>query len=1179
MENKKRKQHTVKPGLILVVAWIMAASLVFSISAATSDSGSSNGIAWSWQATKTGKTEAGGSGSANVTVTVAESADTTTYTLVYMIGATSHAQTVTNDTDCWGNATTTWNQDASDVTVTATITNNTGSPLKVGGVSIEKGLAIVGVDSENTTISVGGTFTIQLTASAPSDANDEENTTTNNATDTVTITLSTVSNLKVTYYGATNASYTYNGVTLDGASISTTVEVSPDETITLPSAPTVTSGTFAGWRIGHDGSLLDAGATVTVNNDTSIYPVITVEGQVAPFTVNDTPYMFWTDAAKAAGSSGTIILNQTYKLPTTSAANGVSPAGSPYITITGEKVNYIIPNGVKLLIPYSTDNATSGGNFDTKPDTDTTSDAFANSQYVWIELTVPNNTAITCYGQICVDSTIFMVTLYSGSPTGPYGRIVLEEGATLNMKSGGVMYCYGYITGVWDSTSKTYTTGTVTAESGSTIYESFQALGWRGGSLMSKWNSSGAKSFAFADYAVQNIEANLSVQKGATLNFVASTKGYQVEGTFIGNGSGFFQMGEGASVYRSYDPHNNRIRYDLYGNATVANISLSLERIGSIDSKDYILGVNHSMDIVVKEGAEVELKYNFKLMPGSTITIENKARVTVSQNLYIYDTDDYVIDGQTYAHHQSYTWLKSVPVCYISATGYTSNGFTSNGGGFANGISQISSSTPSGKIVVNGDLTINGAVFTTSQGGTSADKIITGTGTITNNSTTATGVKTGVLDEAFTVYASSASVTLHDKAVTPAVGLIAGLSTSDTDYRCFEAGKTYYGSEDGYWYQYTVSTQVPGGTSQIVGYVGNGSTITFDDSNVATGLTAANGSFTYKPNGYVVTGVTGGEDNVEYTDNENGTYTVTTVTADATLTCLIKIMATNIKAGDGLDLYFYVLQSAIEDSDYQAVLTRSYAGADPEAVTIGFADWEAVTNSGTAYYRFCYSDIAAKEMTDEVNVVIKVGDTQVSNSCTESIRNYALRTFGTGTDELDTALMDMLNYGAAAQTYFGYNTDNLANAEDDGGIIAKYAGSATQADTVIPENNLFKGENLVAVSVSAKNKLMLTFYFSNITPDMTATITYTNHSGANVSYEVLGSDFIEYNGWYGIDITGLAIADGRQVVSCEVKNDGTLVASAKDSVEGYIARNYQDGEFVVLDMLIRFVNSAYNLFH
>jgi len=619
---------------------------------------------------------------------------------------------------------------------------------------------------------------------------------------------------------------------------------------------------FYGWQ--SSSGQLSTASTYTYNptSDSTIWPLFVKTGS-AMYSVTSSGtnyYGFLDEAATAANPGGTVVVHQS----------GIVYGSS------GTTIN--IPAAVKLLVPYSAANATAGGNFDEKPDMTTTS--YYNTQSTNIQLTVPTGTIINCAGKICVDGQVFADTLYSGCPAGPHGRIVLESGSALNMKSGSTLYAWGYITGV--ASNGSYSTGTVTAESGSTIYESFQALGWRGGNLMKKWmNSSSSRGFAFADYALQNIEANLQINNEATLKFTTSLEGSgtnaQVAGTFVSNSSGFLQMGTNGSVLRTYDPYNNRIRYDLYGTMNVANIKMTLASLGSVDSQEYILGLNHSMDIVINSKANITMLYDYKIMPGASVTIIEGGKATVNGDVYIYDTADYVIDGLTYAHHQSYTWLKSVPVSYIAATGYKSDGFNKKW----EGISMISASTPSGKVVVNGELLIasTGGIYTSSNGGQTANKVITGTGTIINNSKAAS-IVTDQLDEAKTIYnnALSQSVEDHNKTVTPAVGLIKGLSANASDYRCFEAGKTYYGNSDGYWYEYTVSTITNGGESQLVAQVGNGSTISFNSSNVASSLSAANAVYTFTADGY----------NVETSNGtlteENGVYSITNITEDITIT-------------------------------------------------------------------------------------------------------------------------------------------------------------------------------------------------------------------------------------------------------------------------------------------------------
>ena len=621
--------------------------------------------------------------------------------------------------------------------------------------------------------------------------------------------------------------------------------------------------------------------SVTAENGTKVEGSVTfsnvepavskVPSDCAAYSYNGTVYNYLDKAIDAATTNGgTITVTTSGKVYHSSVETDESYASKTF--------TFNIPSNVNLLLPY----ASGVSNFDEKPDMSGTSKFYYNTQSVNSQLTVPAGTTINCSGKICVDSQVFADTLYSGCPGGPHGRIVLENGAALNMKSGSTMYCWGYITGVASNSS--YTTGTVTAESGSTIYESFQALGWRGGSLMKLWmNSNSAKSFAFSDYALQNIESNLHIDNGATLKFVTSLEGSgtnaQVAGTFAGTSTGFLQMGTTGSVLRTYDPYNNRIKYNLNGTMNVANVEMTLASLGGVDSKNYIFGLNHSMDLVINSGANITMLYDYKIMPGASVTINAGGKATANGKVYIYDTADYVIDGLTYAHHQSYTWLKSIPVPYIAATGYKSDGF---GQVWNQGISQISASTPSGKVVVNGELTIasTGGAYTSSNGGKTANKVITGTGTIINNST-ATGIVKDQLDEAKTTYANAlnggSKIEDQNKVATPVVGLIKGLSTSATDYRSFTTG-TYHGSADGYWYQHTVSTVTDGGEPVQVAQLGNGYAISFDSSNVASGLTKANVSYTFTADGYEVEASNG------TLTEENGTYVLTDITEDTVVT-------------------------------------------------------------------------------------------------------------------------------------------------------------------------------------------------------------------------------------------------------------------------------------------------------
>lgn len=306
---------------------------------------------------------------------------------------------------------------------------------------------------------------------------------------------------------------------------------------------------------------------------------------------------------------------------------------------------------------------------------------------------------------------------------------------------------------------------------------------------------------------------------------------------------------------------------------------------------------------------------------------------------------------------------------------------------------------------------------------------------------------------------------------------------------------------------------------------------------------------------------------------------------------LFDIVSSSIAVQDGLDMYFYVEKADLyTNEEYYAVVTKEFASdyyVDGELVTevtekIFFEDWD---DYDSTRMRFCFSDISAKEMTDNITAVVYYADNDgnaandivASNVRIDSIEDYTLRTLK-GTEDTDgklrTALVDMLIYGAECQKHFDYNQSALATAQ--AGEYLQYATGTTPSSESDPS-----GTNFVASSVSAKNKLMYTFFFSGITDEqlesLTATVTYTDWTGKSHTLDpISGADFYKYPNadWYGVDVEGLSMVDGRQKVNCTVKNGSDVVAEGVDSVEGYVARaGGSEAESVYVEML-SFVDSA-----
>ena len=308
-----------------------------------------------------------------------------------------------------------------------------------------------------------------------------------------------------------------------------------------------------------------------------------------------------------------------------------------------------------------------------------------------------------------------------------------------------------------------------------------------------------------------------------------------------------------------------------------------------------------------------------------------------------------------------------------------------------------------------------------------------------------------------------------------------------------------------------------------------------------------------------------------------------------------EIYASSLRAGDSLKLYFYVQANRLTEplENYKAVITRYREGVESASEEILASDW---TQFSESLYRFSYDGIAAKEMTDDLRVIIyKQVDTEweeITDPVTESVTGYAVRYLkkalasaadGSKDEALRTTLVDLLCYGAAAQTEFGYNTGKLANAD-----ITDYLQYASQ--NVKPDKIANTGLTYFTGStVTLKNSLIYTFYAKDTALGKTVKITYTDHYG--VDHELtktiteavsISSNSVTY---YGVQVNNLSIADGRQVITCELMDGDTVLETVYGSVQDYAYTQLADGGTndaelkAAVQALMNFIDSAYNYFH
>ncbi len=291
-------------------------------------------------------------------------------------------------------------------------------------------------------------------------------------------------------------------------------------------------------------------------------------------------------------------------------------------------------------------------------------------------------------------------------------------------------------------------------------------------------------------------------------------------------------------------------------------------------------------------------------------------------------------------------------------------------------------------------------------------------------------------------------------------------------------------------------------------------------------------------------------------------YTVTVTDIDVvqeiTLTEQIGFVGSRLNLGDALDIFFGVLESKLDpEEDYYAVVERSYADGSkallpPEEVIVDMDDWSY--DSATGAYMIEYSGVAVKEMCDAFTVVLyrKSDNAAISTEWNDSISAYCQRYINQSTTQAKekTMVVNLVNYGAAAQVYFGYDETNLANSW----LTDAQKLYATETPTDFADRRV-QGANYLGTALNLESRTMLSFLFANVTSDMYAEISYTDHRGNQKSDTIQGSAFRQEGANKIIDVNTLALAEYASMVTVVIYDaDGNEVARAQDSIDSYLAR-------------------------
>ncbi len=308
-------------------------------------------------------------------------------------------------------------------------------------------------------------------------------------------------------------------------------------------------------------------------------------------------------------------------------------------------------------------------------------------------------------------------------------------------------------------------------------------------------------------------------------------------------------------------------------------------------------------------------------------------------------------------------------------------------------------------------------------------------------------------------------------------------------------------------------------------------------------------------------------------DNGDGTYGVKVGAS---------VYGSTVNLGSALGMKFFVEKNVLlavmaANGDetlegYYAVITRTYADGTTDTQTV--TNWIEYDYSGKEtmpLYVFGYGNINAKEMIDMMSFqVFDAEGNAITEVYTDSIQAFTMRSVAheeakaSPSASLLKLLVDMLNYGAAAQTYETYAVDNLANSK----LTEAQKAYGTASETAVPDDN----DQILSVTGATEyyygdtlnlgTDIRMKIFFQDLTPEQLASIsakvTFTNHEGEAYELTYAASDFAKYGDkdYYVIGIDKLVAADANTVVTCVVMIDGETTLTIENSINDYLYRAY-----------------------
>ena len=486
----------------------------------------------------------------------------------------------------------------------------------------------------------------------------------------------------------------------DGASheISTTVRYNNIE-VTEPYTLTFEKNMFS------DAGTHKTTATLTADNFALSDNVVYVK--VKGVKVGNNYYTI-EDALDVATSGQTIfVLNDT-----TFATQEI--AGVLYNDVKFKTVK----TGVTLLLPFNENDTV--GHIGAGEDGSANYNAhleLTGSAQLYKTLVIPEGIEVIVNGKLIVGAQTG-TTVAGGvqnAVSGNYCEISLGGTITLNNAT---LEVYGYIKG----------NGEITANN-TTVIENLYLTGWLGGSesagryigdgkpLITSTNVNNPVQFPFSHYELRSVQLSITLHKGSKHQGYVKIATSAIAGipaqineawlTFVSSdsneSSGLVRMkSSDAKVVKTFK--GGRIGIETHGSVEDGYTSITLKvaiMTISMTSEKVFFPICGKTDIVIKSGTFTQ-KYKYKLMPGSSLTIENGATLNQNGSIVVYTGD---FKDVTDTHYPS----------GLGDAKFTVDGTLNINGAFGGKVL----STTAGKVVVGANATITDVYSPEGKGGVS----------------------------------------------------------------------------------------------------------------------------------------------------------------------------------------------------------------------------------------------------------------------------------------------------------------------------------------------------------------------------------------------------------------------------------------------------------------------------